>query len=262
MGVFKRGKNYWYEFEFRGQRVRESAHTPNRELAGSIERNRRRAMEESAGGIKRAKPILFRKAAVAYFDECAHWSDAYREINTLKLSHLLPAFGKLLLTDITPASIARYQRDRRLAGASGCEINMETAVLRMILRKHRLRHLLAPDFRPLPEREDIGRALSLEEANRLLEAAAKCPSRSLAQNTKYCFPSCGRRATAVAATRDSPEKAHDVKLERAARLAQEWTTARTNLGWKQWVHRRESDISPNFLTRAVNEKKLTVPVRQ
>ena len=179
MGVFKRGRNYWYEFEFRGQRVRESAHTPNRELAGSIERNRRRAMEESAGGIKRAKPILFRKAAVAYFDECAHWSDAYREINTLKLSHLLPAFGKLLLTDITPASIARYQRDRRLAGASGCEINMETAVLRMILRKHRLWHLLAPDFRPLPEREDIGRALSLEEANRLLEVAAKSRSRAL-----------------------------------------------------------------------------------
>ena len=62
MGVFKRGRNYWYEFEFRGQRVRESAHTPNRELARSIERNRRRAMEESAGGIKRTKPILFRKA--------------------------------------------------------------------------------------------------------------------------------------------------------------------------------------------------------
>jgi hypothetical protein len=62
MGVFKRGRNYWYEFEFRGQRVRESAHTPNRELARSIERNRRRAMEESAGGIKRAKTILFRKA--------------------------------------------------------------------------------------------------------------------------------------------------------------------------------------------------------
>ena len=52
MGVFKRGKNYWYEFEFRGQRVRESAHTPNRELAKSIERNRRRAREESAGDIQ------------------------------------------------------------------------------------------------------------------------------------------------------------------------------------------------------------------
>lgn len=179
MGVFRRGKIYWYEFEFRGQRVRESAHTSNQEIARSIERNRRRAMEESAGGVKRSKPILFRKAANAYFAESAHWSEAYREINTLKLSHLLPTFGKLLLTDITPGTISRYQRDRRLAGASGREINMETAILRMILRKHRLWHLLEPDFHPLPEREDVGRALSLDEANRLLEAAVKSRSRSL-----------------------------------------------------------------------------------
>ena len=107
MGVFRRGKIYWYEFEFRGQRVRESSHTSNQEIARSIERNRRRAMEESAGGVKRAKPILFRKAADAYFAESAHWSDAYREINTLKLSHLLPTFGKLLLTDITPGIIGQ-----------------------------------------------------------------------------------------------------------------------------------------------------------
>ena len=179
MGVFKRGKIYWYEFEFRGQRVRESAHTSNQEIARSIERNRRRAMEESAGGVKKTMPILFRKAADAYFAESARWSDAYREINTLKRSHLLPIFGKLLLTDITPGIIARYQCDRRQAGASGREINMETAILRMILRKHRLWHFLEPDFHPLPEREDVGRALSLEEANRLLEAAANSRSRSL-----------------------------------------------------------------------------------
>jgi integrase len=87
--------------------------------------------------------------------------------------------GKLLLTDITPGIIARYQSDRHQAGASGREINMETAILRMILRKHRLWHFLEPDFHPLPEREDVGRALSLEEANRLLEAAANSRSRSL-----------------------------------------------------------------------------------
>ena len=136
-------------------------------------------MEESAGGVKRTKPILFRKAADAYFAESAHWSDAYREINTLKLSHLVPTFGKLLLTDITPGIIGRFQRDRHQDGASGREINMETAILRMILRKHRLWHLLEPDFHPLPEREDVGRALTLEEANRLLEAAANSRSRSL-----------------------------------------------------------------------------------
>jgi integrase len=49
----------------------------------------------------------------------------------------------------------------------------------MILRKHRLWHLLEPDFHPLPEQEDIGQALSLEAANSLLETAIKSRSRSL-----------------------------------------------------------------------------------
>ncbi len=51
MSVIKRGGVYWYEFQFMGQRIRESAHTGNRELARSIERTRRKAMEESAGGV-------------------------------------------------------------------------------------------------------------------------------------------------------------------------------------------------------------------
>jgi hypothetical protein len=86
--------------------------------------------------------------------------------------------------------------------------------------------------------------------------------RGSAKNTKYCSPSCGRRATAVAATTESRKKARAVKLERAARLAQEWTTARTILEWKQWVHSRDPDITPKFLTGAVNEGDLKVPVRR
>src|ERR1039457_4640264 len=53
-------------------------------------------MEESAGGVKRPKPLLFRNAAKIWLSGNAHWSDSYREINTLKLSHLLPVFGKML----------------------------------------------------------------------------------------------------------------------------------------------------------------------
>jgi integrase len=40
-------------------------------------------------------------------------------------------------------------------------------------------HQSLPDYHPLPEPEDIGRAISLEEANKLLEAAANSRSRSL-----------------------------------------------------------------------------------
>jgi integrase len=56
---------------------------------------------------------------------------------------------------------------------------METSVVRTILRKHRLWHLLEPDFRPMRENEEIGRALTDDEAFCLLAAAKKSRSRSL-----------------------------------------------------------------------------------
>ena len=49
----------------------------------------------------------------------------------------------------------------------------------MILRKHRLWHLLAPDFHPMPERSDVGRALSTEEVDKIIEAAIASRSCSL-----------------------------------------------------------------------------------
>ncbi len=179
MTVFKRGNKYWYEFKFMGQRIRESAHTRNRELACSIERKRRTKMEESAGGVKRAKPILFRKAAKAWLGSNAHWSDSTREINEQKLEHLLPVFGKVLLSEITNEDISKFQRKRRADGAAGREINMETGVLRMILRKNRLWHLLEPDFHPMQENEEVGRALTMEEVEKILVAAIASRSRSL-----------------------------------------------------------------------------------
>ena len=129
--------------------------------------------------MRKRKPLLFTVAAKEWLAENAHWSDSTREINTMKMQHLKPAFGKLLLTDISASDIAHFQRGRQKAGASGREINMETAVLRMILRKHRLWHLLEPDFRPMRENEEIGRALTDDEVVRLLAASKRSRSRSL-----------------------------------------------------------------------------------
>lgn len=85
----------------------------------------------------------------------------------------------MLLSDIAASDIARFQRERQKAGASGREINMETTVVRMILRKHRLCDFLEPDFRRMRESEEIGRALTDDEALCLLAAAKKSRSRSL-----------------------------------------------------------------------------------
>jgi integrase len=179
MSVFKRGGVYWYEFQFMGQRVRDSAHTRNKDLACSIERARRKAMEESAGGVKRPKPLLFKKAGKTWLAGNAHWSKSYREINTLKLSHLAPFFGKLLITEISNEKISSFQTKRKDAGASGREINMETGVLRMILRRHGVWHLLAPNFHPMPEEEEVGQAIAMDDVNKLLVAAIQSRSRSL-----------------------------------------------------------------------------------
>jgi hypothetical protein len=44
MTLYQRGKVWWYEFEFRGQRIRESAHSRKKSIAERIERERRRRL--------------------------------------------------------------------------------------------------------------------------------------------------------------------------------------------------------------------------
>lgn len=136
-------------------------------------------MELSGGGVRQQKPLLFNVAAKAWLSENAHWGNSTREIYKLKLDHLKPVFGKMLLSDISASDISRFQRERQKAQASGREINMETAVLRMILRTHRLWHFLEVDYRPMRERSEVGRALTPNEVTRLLAAAKKSRSRSL-----------------------------------------------------------------------------------
>ncbi len=78
----------------------------------------------------------------------------------------------------------------------------------------------------------------------------------------YCSRQCGNTATATAKTREQRQQEHADKLSRAARAAQKWAIARTKLDWKPWVSRKEPDITPKFLTRAVNSGELKEPVRQ
>jgi integrase len=179
MSIFKRGTKWWYEFSYQGQRIRESAHTPSKTAAVAIERQRRRRLELSAGGVRQQRPQLFSVAAKQWLADDAHWSESTREIYKAKMGHITPVFGKLLLSDITPADIAGYQRQRQKAGASHRQINMECAIIRMVLRKHRLWHLLAPDYRPLREREEVGKALTSDEITGLLAAARRSRSQSL-----------------------------------------------------------------------------------
>lgn len=115
MSVFQRPgrKTWWYEFEYRGRRYRESAGTKSKTLAIEIERKRRREVEESANGIRRNRnvAVLFSVAASDWLTlKKPTWADKTLTIEEANIEHLKPHFGRLLLTDISDHDIARYRR--------------------------------------------------------------------------------------------------------------------------------------------------------
>jgi integrase len=181
MAVFKRGGTYWYEFEFLGQRIRESSHSRNKEVCERLMRDRRRGLELGVGGLSViARPKLFGPAAHAYLlDREPHWELKTRLVHANSLAHLEPHFGKLMLSEISPAHISKYQRARLKQKASPRSVNIEVALIRLVLRKAKLWYHISDDVHMLKEATDIGRELSDDEVHRLLTACKASVSRAL-----------------------------------------------------------------------------------
>jgi len=183
MSVYRRpgGRIWWYEFKFRGQRIRASSGSGSKTLAVRAERQRRRKLEESVNGLAPIRqPALFSTTSKDWIEtNKAHWSDSYRDIHKFNLKHLTKFFCKLLNSDITPAHVGKYQLLRKEEGASNRTINLEIGTLRLILKSERLWDAIAPDVKMLRESTQIGKALDAEEEARLLDACRKSSSPSL-----------------------------------------------------------------------------------
>jgi integrase len=180
MALYKRGGKWWYEFEVRGQRVRETSSTANKEVATRVMRERRHGLELNNGGVQPpAKPLMFAAAKAYLLEREAHWSEKTRVIHKNSLSHLEPHFAKLLLSEIRPEHLSRYQRTRLKEDAAPRSVNIEVSLVRLVMRKHKLWMHIADDVRMLKERRDVGRSLSPDEQHRLLTASQASASRSL-----------------------------------------------------------------------------------
>ena len=179
--LYRRGRIFWFEFTIGGRRYRETTRTTGRTLAASVERKRRREIEENINGIRRRTlPALFAAAAGDYLArKKPSWAPKTYVIETANLEHLRPHFGRMLVTDINDRDIAAYQQERQDARAAHKTINNEVGTLRAILRRHRLWAQLAPDVRMLPVRTDVGVALAADQEEPLLKACATSRSRSL-----------------------------------------------------------------------------------
>jgi len=71
----------------------------------------------------------------------------------------------------------------------------------------------------------------------------------------YCGRRCGSLASAKVSTRKKLDEDLAGKVLRARTAIQEWDALKRHpaIDWKQWVHKRKPDITPKWLTRAVND---------
>ena len=180
MSVYRRGGVWWYKFRMNGQVIRESADTNSKVVAQKAERIRRRELEEGLNGIRQQRARLFSVAAQEWLDlKRSVLSARSVQIEQANLKHLVPHFGGKLIGDIEPTDISRYQQRRVAEGSATKTVNLEVGTIRAILRRNRLWANIQPDVKMLRVRDDVGRAISQDEENRLLAECAASRSRSL-----------------------------------------------------------------------------------
>ena len=88
-------------------------------------------------------------------------------------------FGKGLVCDVDANDIAEYRRKRLAAGVANRTENYETGALRGNLRQYGLWGPIADRVKALPERHDVGRAISVQDETKILAAASQSRSPAL-----------------------------------------------------------------------------------
>jgi len=175
MSVYRRGNIYWYSFVFAGRRIQESARTTRKTIAVEAEKARRRELERALAGL----PVKEREKHIDTISEILErYLEAYPLNHRPKscswvqgcLAHVNRLLGRLSLIELTETRLHGYIKKRRNEGAGNRTINMELACLSRAIGKPWRQ--LWPKLRKLEEPQTIGKALTQEEEDRLLQAAA------------------------------------------------------------------------------------------
>ena len=185
MSLYKRGDVWWYKFWFNGQLLRESSKSDSKTIAKDAERARRRELEQAYNRIpKRERVPLFSHAADLWLANKAGVAPKSKERYEQCVAHLKEEFGKGLVCDVDANDIAEYRRKRLSVsadkrGISNRTVNYEIGALRGVLRQFGLWGPIADRVKALPERHDVGRAMTVQDETKILAAAAGSRSPAL-----------------------------------------------------------------------------------
>jgi integrase len=182
MAIYKRGKVYWYEFVFNGERCRGSAETGDQRTARQREAHERLKLAKGEAGIE-TKDIPTLRAFSAEFMATIRMELAAKPRTVVfyqeKLDRLLEntSMADARLDVIDEGLIDGYKRARRASVSrrgkplSPASVNRELATLRRLLRMAQDRKLItAPRVRLLKGEAGREFVLSREDEPRYLEA--------------------------------------------------------------------------------------------
>ncbi|MGB8481728.1 MAG: site-specific integrase [Acidobacteriaceae bacterium] len=173
MGLYKRGKIWWYWFSKDGHRYQVSTGSTSKELAKLAESQKITDLNQRKNNLpQKGKPTSFKVAAKKWMESSrADWSKAYVAIQNYNLAHLNKYFGKMLLNEIAPEDIGLYKGERQDEGASNRTINMEISTVRMILKSKKLWTSISDEVKMLPNKPRTkGKKLDPEQETKLLQA--------------------------------------------------------------------------------------------
>ena len=174
-GLHKRRGIWHYKLKIAGKWKEVSTTKTNYQAARKIRQEALQAQEEGRLPTDYAK-LAFEKASEEWFEGRKHTvAPKTHRIDKERLVALKLHFSGIRLCDITGDAVRAFQV-KRAAKVSPRTVNLETKVLRMILRRARLWARLADEFKALPEnKKGPGKALSPEQEHKLFETAASKP---------------------------------------------------------------------------------------
>jgi integrase len=178
MAIFKRGRKWWTDFSVNGVRYRISLDT--RDWREAQRREKEKVAEAQSGKLSLAGQsfarLAFSEALERYLvDRSVHVSPGSNRSEADHAKPLRQSFGPTVVSRISADMIVAHIRQRKGEGISNVTINMEVGILRRVLKRAKRWNFVADEIPRLPERRDIGRALTMEEKLRLIRISAAKP---------------------------------------------------------------------------------------
>jgi integrase len=132
MSLYQRGKSWYYDFKYRGERYTGCIGAVSKTVAKEILAKKKAEAVEGRYELPSKKPSPMFEAMA---EEYLHYYRANRrprsvERHEMAFRALKPFFGGKRLADITPLQIERYKRVRKEQGRSEVTINRELAFLK------------------------------------------------------------------------------------------------------------------------------------